>query len=134
MIKNVILITIILNSLVIIPIPEAHGYGFILFIDVLSVTTLFKKIAFDQNLILEPTLIIVGFFSIFGKIGLISSLFISKQKHVMRIISLTLLFVSWVILFYCTWDFDFLTLLTLIVSIPFLVYLSRLSYLIIKGK
>ena len=130
--RNAILICIALQSLILIPIPEAHGYGFMIFIDLISVATVVKKLIFSEKIYYEWILIIIGLISIFGKIILIISLFKNKRKQILRMIGLLMLITSWIILFYYNWDFGFLTILTLGFSIPFLMYFGRVIYLMTK--
>lgn len=134
MIKNAILITIILHSFILIGIPEAHGYGFMIFTDLISIASIFRNLVFSESIDYNLTIILMGLISFFGKVMLITSLFSTKKKnYIFRVAGLIFLFISWIILFYYNWDFGILTIITLGFSIPFLMYFGRVIYWMIKA-
>ncbi len=134
MIKNAILITIILHSLILIAIPKAHGFGFMIFTDLISLASIFRYLVFSESIDYDLTIILMGLISFFGKIILIISLFSTKMKFIFRVAGLLFLFCSWLILFIYNWDFGILTIITLGFSVPFLMYFGRVIYWMIKQQ
>ena len=132
MVKNAILLLILFHALIFIPIPEAHGYGFMIFMDLISCSSIFRKIFFAEQPTLEPTYIIMGLFSLLNKITLTSTLFLSKWKRIIRIMGLLFIILSWSCLFFNYTTFDVITLIIILSSIPFLMYFARVLYLISK--
>lgn len=132
MVKNAILLLMLFHALIFIPIPEAHGYGFMILIDLISVASIFRKLFFAEESSLEPTFLIVGLLSLFSKITLISALFLSKLKRIFRIIGLIFIIFSWLCLFLEYTTFDVITLIIILSSIPFLMYFTRVLYLMSK--
>lgn len=94
MVKNAILICIVFQSLIIIPIPEAHGYGFMIFMDLISLVSFVNNVIFSERIFYEWILLIMGLISISGKTILVISLFKTNGKKILRMLGLSMLITS----------------------------------------
>ncbi|MEP1489375.1 MAG: hypothetical protein ABJK28_13210 [Algibacter sp.] len=138
MIKKAIVITLILNSIILIGVPAGHGYGIMIMFEFISIPTLIKNgFNFQKEYPFESSLIFIALVSLIGKLISITLLFskniLNKKKWIY--IGLTLLLISFVFVCYGVWDYDnFLFSITLGSGIPFLMYFGRVLYLINKEK
>ncbi|MGR7812811.1 hypothetical protein [Lacinutrix undariae] len=136
MIRRAIILTLILNSIILIGVPSGHGYGFMGFFEFLSIPYLIENgINFQKNYPFESSLNIIGFISLIGKTLLITCLFYKKPltKKSLIYTGLTLLFIAYIAINFGTWQYDtFLFIITLGSGIPFAMYFGRVIYLIQK--
>lgn len=126
--------TIILHSFILIGFPEAHGYGFMIFTDLISLASIFRYLVFSESIDYDLAITLMGLISFFGKIILIISLFSTKMKFIFRVAGLIFLLSSWLILLIYNSDFGILTIITLGFSVPFLMYFGRVIYWMIKQQ
>jgi hypothetical protein len=136
LIKRALIITIILNSIILIGVPAGHGYGIMIMFEFISIPTLIKNgFDFQKDYPFESSLIFIALVSLIGKltsIGLLFSKDILNQKNWIYI-GLTLMLISFLIVCYGAWNYDnFLFAVTLGSGIPFLMYLGRVIYLLNK--
>ncbi|MGO4920081.1 hypothetical protein [Maribacter spongiicola] len=136
MIKRAIIITLILNSIILIGVPAGHGYGIMVMFEFISIPTLIKNgFNFQKEYPFESSLILIALVSLIGKLISISLLFskniLNKKNWIY--IGLTLMLISFLFVCYGAWEYDnFLFAITLGSGIPFLMYLGRILYLIKK--
>ncbi|WP_339687919.1 hypothetical protein [uncultured Nonlabens sp.] len=133
MIKRALIITIILNSIILIGVPGGHGYGIMIMFEFISIPTLIKNgFDFQKDYPFESSLIFIALVSLIGKlisIGLLFSKDILNKKNWIYI-GLTLMLISFIIVCYGAWNYDnFLFAVTFGSGIPFLMYLGRVIYL-----
>lgn len=126
--------TIILHSFILIGFPEAHGYGFMILTDLISLASIFRYLVFSESIDYDLAITLMGLISFFGKIILIISLFSTKMKFIFRVAGLIFLLSSWLILLIYNSDFGILTIITLGFSVPFLMYFGRVIYWMIKQQ
>ena len=136
MIKRAILITLILNSIILIGVPAGHGYGIMIMFEFISIPTLIKNgFDFQNEYPFESSLIFTSLVSLIGKLISIALLF-SKDIFNRRnwiYFGLTLILISFLFVCYGAWNYDsFLFIITLGSGIPFLMYYGRVLYLINK--
>ena len=136
MIKKAIIITLILNSIILIGIPSGHGYGIMILIEYLGVRNIIEYgLQFDKNYPYESSLFLIAIVSLIGKlisIGLLLSKNILTKKNWIYI-GLTLMLISFLFVCYGAREYDnFLFAMTLGSGIPFLMYFGRVLYLINK--
>ena len=138
MIKRALIITLILNSIILIGIPSGHGYGIVILIEYLGVRNIIESgFDFDKNYPYESSLFLIAIVSLIGKLIIIGILLLKNilTKKNWIYIGLTLILISFLIVCYETWNYDnFLFAVTLGSGIPFLMYFGRVSYLINKQK
>jgi len=138
LIKRAIIITLILNSIILIGIPSGHGYGIMILIEYLGIRNIIEYgFEFNKNYPYESSLFLTAIFSLIGKLISIVLLFsksiLTKKNWIY--IGLTLMMVSYLFVCYKTWDYDsFLFAITFGSGIPFLMYFGRVLYLINKEK
>ncbi|TNJ40698.1 hypothetical protein KFZ70_15125 [Tamlana fucoidanivorans] len=136
MIKRAIIITLILNSIILIGVPAGHGYGIMVMFEFISIPTLIKNgFDFQKEYPFESSLILIALVSLIGKLISISLLFskniLNKKNWIY--IGLTLMLISFLFVCYGAWEYDnFLFAITLGSGIPFLMYFGRILYLIKK--
>jgi hypothetical protein len=133
LIKRALIITIILNSIILIGVPAGHGYGIMIMFEFISIPTLIKNgFDFQKDYPFESSLIFIALVSLIGKlisIGLLFSKDILNKKNWIYI-GLTLMMISFLIVCYGAWNYDnFLFAVTFGSGIPFLMYLGRVIYL-----
>jgi hypothetical protein len=133
LIKRALIITIILNSIILIGVPAGHGYGIMIMFEFISIPTLIKNgFDFQKDYPFESSLIFIALVSLIGKlisIGLLFSKDILNKKNWIYI-GLTLMLLSFIIVCYGAWNYDnFLFAVTFGSGIPFLMYLGRVIYL-----
>ena len=136
MIKRVIILTLILNSIILIGVPARHGYGIMIMFELISIPTLIKNgFDFQKEYPFDSSLIFIALVSLIGKLISIVLLFsknIITKKNLVYI-GLALMLISFLIVCYGAWDYDsFLFAITLGSGIPFLMYFGRVLYLIRK--
>ncbi|UKM66168.1 hypothetical protein GSB9_02747 [Flavobacteriaceae bacterium GSB9] len=138
MIKRAIILTLILNSIILIGVPAGHGYGIMILIEFISIRTIIESgFEFQQEYPFESSLILIAIVSLIGKLISIALLF---SKNILTkinwiYIGLTLILISFLFICYGAWNYDnFLFALTLGSGIPFLMYFGRVLYLINKEK
>ncbi len=138
LIKRAIIITLILNSIILIGVPAGHGYGIMAMFEFISIPSLFKNgIDFQKEYPFESSLILTALVSLIGKIILIVCLFSKRilEKKLWVYIGLFLMIIPFLIIVYGAWNYDtFLFAITLGSGIPFLMYFGRVIYLINKSK
>ncbi|WP_459212402.1 hypothetical protein [Aquimarina rhabdastrellae] len=136
--RKALIITIILNSIIIVLVPEGHGGGIMILFEIFLIPEIIEnsidiqKISFHEN-----KLEVAIFISLIGKLILLSSLFFKKifNSKIWIKIGLALMLISFLSVCYKTGDYDnFLFVITLGSGIPFLMYYGRIIYLINKGK
>ena len=138
MIKRAIILTLILNSIILIGVPAGHGYGIMIMFESISVPTLIKNgFDFQKEYPFESSLIFIALVSLIGKLISIVLLFskniLNKKNWIY--IGLTLMLISFFIVCYGAWNYDnFLFAITFGSGIPFLMYFGRVLYLINKEK
>ncbi|MFI2744604.1 hypothetical protein ACG2LH_17855 [Zhouia sp. PK063] len=138
MIKRALILTVILNSIILIGVPAGHGYGIMIMFEVISIPMLIKNgFDFQKEYPFESSLILIALISLIGKLISIAILFsrniLKKQKWIFG--GLTLMLISFLIVCYGAWNYDnFLFAVTLGSGIPFLMYFGRVLYLINKEK
>ncbi|MDF4220059.1 hypothetical protein PXC01_00575 [Maribacter sp. M208] len=136
MIKRAIIITLILNSIILIGVPAGHGYGIMVMFEFISIPILIKNgFDFQKEYPFESSLILIALVSLIGKLISISLLFskniLNKKNWIY--IGLTLMLISFLFVCYGAWECDnFLFAITLGSGIPFLIYFGRILYLIKK--
>ncbi|MEH6657064.1 hypothetical protein [Leeuwenhoekiella marinoflava] len=136
MIKRAIIITLILNSIILIGVPAGHGYGIMIMFEFISIPTLIKNgFDFQKEYSFESSLILIALVSLIGKLISITLLFskniLNKKNWIY--IGLTLMLISFLFVCYGAWEYDnFLFAITLGSGIPFLMYFGRIIYLIKK--
>ncbi|MBU3011115.1 hypothetical protein KO506_06855 [Polaribacter vadi] len=136
MIKRAIIITLILNSIILIGVPAGHGYGIMVMFEFISIPTLIKNgFDFQKEYPFESSLILIALVSLIGKLISISLLFskniLNKKNWIYS--GLTLMLISFLFVCYGAWEYDsFLFAITLGSGIPFLMYFGRIIYLIKK--
>jgi hypothetical protein len=133
LIKRALIITIILNSIILIGVPAGHRYGIMIMFEFISIPTLIKNgFDFQKDYPFESSLIFIALVSLIGKlisIGLLFSKDILNKKNWIYI-GLTLMLLSFIIVCYGAWNYDnFLFAVTFGSGIPFLMYLGRVIYL-----
>lgn len=138
MIKRAIILTLILNSIILIGVPTGHGYGIMILFEAISIPMLIKNgFDFQKAYPFESSLILIALISLIGKLILMALLFSktiwNKQNWIYT--GLTLMLISFLIVCYGAWNYDnFLFLITFGSGIPFLMYFGRIIYLIKKEK
>jgi hypothetical protein len=136
LIKRAIIITIILNSIILIGVPAGHGYGIMVMFEFISIPTLIKNgFDFQKEYPFESSLILIALVSLIGKLISISLLFLKNilNKKNWIYIGLTLMLISFLFVCYGAWEYDnFLFAITLGSGIPFLMYFGRILHLIKK--
>lgn len=136
LIKRVLIITLILNSIILIGVPAGHGYGIMIMFEFISIPTLIKNgFDFQKEYPFQSSLILIVLVSLIGKLISILLLFsknILNKKNLIYI-GLLLMLISFLFVCYGTWNYDnFLFAVTLGSGIPFLIYFGRVLYLIKK--
>jgi len=138
LIKKAIILTLILNSIILIGVPAGHGYGIMIMFEVISIPMLIQNgFDFQKEYPFESSLILIALISLIGKLILIVLLFSKKilNKQNWIYIGMTLILISFLIVCYGAWNYDnFLFAITLGSGIPFLMYFGRVLYLINKEK
>ncbi|MAB49248.1 MAG: hypothetical protein CMC05_11520 [Flavobacteriaceae bacterium] len=138
MIKRALILTLILNSIILIGVPAGHGYGIMIMFEVISIPMLIKNgFDFQKEYPFETSLILIALISLIGKLISITLLFskniLNKQKWIY--IGLTSMLISFLIVCYGAWNYDnFLFAITFGSGIPFLMYFGRVLHLIVKEK
>ena len=136
MIKRAIIITLFLNSIILIGVPAGHGYGIMILIECISIRTLIENgFEFQKEYPFESSLVLIAIVSLFGKLISIIVLFskniLTKKNWIYT--GLTLMLIAFFVICYGTWDYDrFLFLITFGSGIPSLMYFGRVLYLINK--
>ncbi|KQC33773.1 hypothetical protein AAU57_10845 [Nonlabens sp. YIK11] len=136
MIKRAIIITLILNSIILIGVPAGHGYGIMLMFEFISIPTMVKNgFDFQKEYPFQSSLILIAMVSLIGKLILIFLLFSNNilNKKNWIYIGLTLMLMPILFVCYEAWEYDnFLFAITVGSGIPFLLYFGRILYLIEK--
>jgi len=136
MIKRAIIITLVLNSIILVGIPAGHGYGVMIMVEFVAIPFLIKNgIVFTEKYPFESSILLIVLFSLISKIILIVSLFYKNMLEKKRVIYfwLILLLISFIGVVYRTWNYDdFLFVIMLGSGIPFLMYFGRVIYLMNK--
>lgn len=127
--KKALITILILNSIIILTIPEGHGGGIMILFEIIIIPELIEnKINFLQNNFVLAILI-----SLIGKMTLISSLIFKKifnSKFGIKL-GLILLLISFLSICYKAWFNEFfLFAITLGSGIPFLIYFGKILSLI----
>lgn len=119
--RNLIILLIVLNSLIIVAVPSGHGYGILAVFDWLSVSSLFtSEVASGEADPWFLQLLRAGGISLAAKILLVISLFISniKLKNALRIIGLLSLMLVFVLIVNLMWGETGMLLLAAIFGLP----------------
>ncbi|NER15088.1 hypothetical protein GWK08_16660 [Leptobacterium flavescens] len=136
MIKKAIIITIILNSLILIGVPDGHGYGIMAMFEFISIPYLIKNgFQINSEYPFEIGFIMIAVISLIGKMILIVSLFYKKisDKKPMIYFGLVLIILAFIGVVYSTIQYDsFLFAITFGSGIPFIMYFGRVIYLMNK--
>ena len=130
--KKAIILVLILNSIIVIGIPEGHGGGIMILFEMIIIPELVENgIDILKMNILEVVILI----SLIGKLILISTL-IFKEIFKIKILikfGLALLLFSFLSLSHKAWKYDnFLFTITFGSGIPFLIYCVRTLYFLNK--
>jgi hypothetical protein len=138
LIKRALIITLILNSIIIVLVPEGHGGGIMILFEVIVIPELIENgINIQKINTLENYLGLAILVSLIGKLILIPSLFLKKiiNAEIWIKIGLTLLLISFSSICFKAWSNGFaLFAITLVSGIPFLIYFGKILYLINKEK
>jgi hypothetical protein len=135
-IKKIKLYTILFHSFIII--GAGHGIGIMGIFDIIGIfqiPEIYKNgIHFNLNGDYQDRLSLVIIFSIIGKITLITSLFLNRNKikSLITIIGIIILWISVYLLTSGNWNYNWLYGFSFITSIPFLIYSMKLTKLIIE--
>lgn len=133
-IKRCLIAVILLQSLVIIGIPAAHGYALLSMIEAVAVGMIVRgAIQFNAEYPLQPLILAGVLLSLAAKIFIIILLCLKNmQGRILSVvISLAILLLGFVLVFIQTLSYDsFLAIVMLGSSIPFLMYWGRSIYLI----
>jgi hypothetical protein len=134
-IKKTKLYTILLHSLIVI--GAGHGIGIMGIFDVIGIIQIPEiyenGIKYNINGEYQDRLSLVVIFSIFGKIILITSLFIAKIKNIITFIGIIFLWISIYFLTSGNWSYDWLYGFSFFTSIPFFIYSIILTKLIFEN-
>jgi hypothetical protein len=134
MIKRAIIITLILNSIILIGVPAGHGYGIMIMFEFMSVPSLLKNGIHIQNEYpFDSGLTLTALISLIGKITLTTCLFFKNiiEKKARIFSGLAIILLPFLLVIYGAWNFDtFLFVITLGSGTPFLMYLGRVVYLV----
>jgi hypothetical protein len=132
-IKKVKIFTILIHSFIII--GAGHGIGIMGMIDIACIPNLIDNYGFTLNGNFDDNIMTIGLLSLIGKILLILSLFVKKNrtKNLTGLIGILLLWISVYFLTSGNWNYEFLYELAFWTSIPFLISSIILTYLIIKN-
>jgi hypothetical protein len=136
LIKRAIVLTLILNSLILIGVPSGHGYGIMILIEFIGIRNIIESgFEYQKEYPFESSFILIALVSSIGKLISIILLFskniLNKKNWIY--IGLTLMLISFIIVCYGAWNYDnFLFAVTFGSGIPFLMYLGRVIYLSIK--
>ena len=132
MIKRAIIITLILNSLILIGVPAGHGYGIMIMFEFISIPSLIRNgINFNDNYPFN-SLVLLGLVSLHGKVVLIISLCYKSvtDRKILIYSGLGLLLSSFIGVVLGAWNYDtFLLAVTFGSAIPFLMYFGRVIFL-----
>lgn len=138
MIKRALIISLILNSIIIVLVPEGHGGGIMILFEILLIPEIIEnRIDIGKINFLENNIGVAIMLSLIGKLILISSLFVKKifKTKIWVKIGLIFLLISFLSICFKAWnDGSFLFAITLGSGIPFLIYWGRVLYLINKEK
>jgi hypothetical protein len=138
LIKRALIISLILNSIIIVLVPEGHGGGIMILFEILLIPEIIEnRIDIGKINFLENNIVVAIMLSLIGKLILISSLFVKKifKAKIWVKIGLIFLLISFLSICFKAWnDGSFLFAITLGSGIPFLIYWGRVLYLINKEK
>jgi|TARA_B110000908_G_C10028390_1_gene346236 hypothetical protein len=138
LIKRALIISLILNSIIIVLVPEGHGGGIMILFEILLIPEIIEnRIDIGKINFLENNIGVAIMLSLIGKLILISSLFVKKifKTKIWVKIGLIFLLISFLSICFKAWnDGSFLFAITLGSGIPFLIYWGRVLYLINKEK
>ena len=138
LIKRALIITLILNSIIIVLVPEGHGGGIMILFEILLIPEIIENgIDIGKINFLKNNIGIAIILSLIGKLILISTVFVKKifKAKIWIKIGLIFLLISFLSICYNAWnDGLFLFAITLGSGIPFLMYFGRVLYLINKEK
>lgn len=138
MIKKALIITLFLNSIILIAVPAGHGAGLMIMIEYISVQSLFESgFSFQKDYPFESSLILFGLVSLIGKLVVIATLFSRDilTKRVWVYIGLTLMLMTFLAICYGAWQQDnFLFAITFGSGIPFLIYYGYIFHQINKER
>lgn len=132
-IKKFKIYTVLIHSFIII--GAGHGIGILLFLDYISVQSLFENdIEYNLSGRYQDRLMLVGLISFIAKISLIVSIFIVHKtvKNGLSIIGVLLLYCSVYILSSGSWSYNGLYAISFFSSIPFLLASLFLVYYLYK--
>ena len=133
MIKRAIIITLILNSIILIPVPAGHGYAIMALFEFISIPSLIQDgIKFGNEYPYDRGIVIIGLISLIGKIILIVSLFQKKIEDKKRQIytGLSLILIAFILVSLGAWEYDLILFaFTFGSGFFFLAYLGRVIYL-----
>lgn len=136
LIKKVLTLFLIYNSIIIVLIPEGHGGGILILLEILVIPQLIENgIDVQKFSFLESILGIAIIISLIGKLLLILTLFYKKTHTIKNWIKIgvTLLLVSFLLICFKAWGNGFsLFAITLISGAPFVLYYLRMLFLINK--
>ena len=127
--KKIKIYTILIHCFIII--GAGHGIGILLFLDYLSVNSLFNnELTFSLDGDYQDRLDLVGLISFIGKIILIISFFVSNKifKNTLNLVGVLVLWISVCILTTGNWSYDSLYAISFFTSVPFLIASLFLVY------
>jgi phosphoglycerol transferase MdoB-like AlkP superfamily enzyme len=138
LIKRAIIITLILNSIIMIGVPSGHGYGIMVMFEFISIPMIIKNgFDFQKEYPFESSLVLIALASLVGKLMLVLLLFSKNVLNQAKWIYLGLLLMLISFLFVCYGVGNYNNVLLAITfgsGIPFLMYFGRVLYLINKEK
>ncbi|PIX14890.1 MAG: hypothetical protein COZ16_05980 [Flavobacteriaceae bacterium CG_4_10_14_3_um_filter_31_253] len=134
--KKEILLTLILNSIIIISIPSAHAGGIMIMFEFLCIPEILKYgIEFKKEYMFESSILLIVLVSLIGKVIVIFSLFSEKilERKNLIYFGLILMLITFFIVLIGIWKFDTLIIaITFGTGIPFLIYSGKIMYLMNK--
>ena len=138
MIKKALIITLFLNSIILIAVPAGHGAGLMIMIEYISVQSLIETgVSFRNEYPFESSLILIGLVSLIGKLVVIATLFSRDiiTRRVWLYIGLTLMLMAFLAICYGAWQQDnFLFAIAFGSGIPFLMYYGYVLHQIYKER
>lgn len=127
--KKIKIYTILIHCFIII--GAGHGIGILVFLDYLSVNSLFNnELTFSLDGDYQDRLELVGLISFIGKIILIISFFVSSKifKNTLNLVGVLVLWISVCILTTGNWSYNSLYAISFFTSVPFLIASLFLVY------
>jgi hypothetical protein len=133
-----VLITLILHSIILVAIPAGHGYGIMIVLEFISISSIIKsKNEIMRTSFLESSVLLFTLIFIMEKLILIALLFSKNILISRRLLYFGLILMVAAFLLICskTWIYgSFLLIMVLSSGMPFLMYFGRVLYMTKKNK